>query len=256
MPPPRRNQALPWVIGVLVVSVLLCCCAIGGAVIYFTNIGYDQGDSALPGPAPSPAESAAPGIATAPANSATPAAPAPNGPVPKDVVYRGRGDKVVRLSLSPEYRHTATFSHRGGSNFIVWALDAAGDQSELVVNGVGRYAGVRPLDFRESPAALSVEADGAWTVTVRAFAKTPLWRGESAGTGPTVLRLDPASAGPRTLAVTHNGQENFVVIVHGEAWEDLRINHIGRYAGEVSLPPGASAISIQADGAWTIRAAS
>jgi hypothetical protein len=241
---------LPWLIGVIVASVLLCCCAVAGAVIYFTNIGYDQGEAL-----PSPAATAAPGgVAT----QATPRAPAtPAGPLPEDVVYRGRGDDVVRLSLSPEHRHTATFSYRGGGNFAVWALDEAGDEGDLVVNDGGPYAGVRPLDFRETPHGLSIEAEGAWTVTVRAFARTPLWSGRSSGKGPAVLRLDPASAaGPRPLVVTHSGRDNFIVIAHGEQLEDLMINHIGRYSGEVTLPREAAAISVQADGAWTIRTAS
>jgi hypothetical protein len=169
-------------------------------------------------------------------------------------VYEGSGNELVRLSLPRGLRHTARFTHRGDSNFAVWTLDPTGSPRDLVVNEVGRYDGVRPLDFETAPSALEIEADGAWTVTVRPFARTAPFTGSASGADPAVLRLDGA-AGPVRAAVTHRGESNFVLTAYGERRQDLLVNDIGRYTGEVVLPAGTVALAIEADGPWTLRRA-
>jgi hypothetical protein len=52
---------------------------------------------------------------------------------------------------------------------------------------------------------------------------------------------------------THSGSSNFVVHVLTDDNEDLLINEIGSYSGQVLLPsPGALTFDIDADGAWTL----
>jgi hypothetical protein len=179
--------------------------------------------------------------------------PPPAPVVPKDKVYSGRGDKVLRLSLSDNDVHIAVITHVGGSNFVVWTLDSGGDQIDLLVNEIGRYSGARPLDFVDTPAALKVEAGGRWKISVRVLQRAPVWPQKSSGKGAAVLRLDPGSAeGFVTANVTHRGSSNFVVKAYGDS-QELLINEIGKYSGEILIPSGTLALEIEADGAWTIQ---
>ena len=54
-----------------------------------------------------------------------------------------------------------------------------------------------------------------------------------------------------TARVTHTGSSNFAVLSYGDS-QDLLINEIGRYTGEVLIPAGTSVLEIEADGAWSI----
>jgi hypothetical protein len=85
-----------------------------------------------------------------------------------------RPDQVIRMSLPEDHVHTATITHTGGGNFVIWTLDSGGEQLDLLVNEIGGYSGVRPLDFTGAPAALKVEAGGRWKITVLVLQKAPL----------------------------------------------------------------------------------
>jgi hypothetical protein len=166
-------------------------------------------------------------------------------------VFQGRGAKVVRLKLPDDHLHLATFTHQGSDNFVVTAVDSGGGMVDLLVNEIGRYTGTKLLDVRETPAALKVEADGAWKIVVKVAEKAPAWPGTTSGKGAAVLRVTGAT-GLTTVNVTHGGSHNFAVWAYGED-NDLLINEIGRYSGEVLLPAGTVLLDIEADGAWTIR---
>jgi hypothetical protein len=145
-------------------------------------------------------------------------------------------------------------THSGPGNFIVTALDASGGRLGLLVNEIGNYTGVRPLDFERKPAALQIKAGGSWKLTVQPAQKAPLWTGTTSGAGAAVLRLSPEAlgGGMATVTITHSGSSNFVV----KAWGDTRrllVNEIGNYNGEVLLPRDAVLLEIDADGAWTVQ---
>lgn len=264
-PPARQRSALPWLLALVGTLALLCCGGGAAATLVLTDGSPTQvardpttppGGSAPPAGSPpgtDPGPGAPPGPPTLSPGAGTPAAP-----VPEDVTYTGRGNRTVALSLPADLRHTASITHRGSTNFVVWSLDRTGRENGLVVNAIGRYSGVRPLDFELAPAALRIEADGAWSITVRAFTKTPLWSGESSGSDPTVLRLDPARAtGAVRARVTHTGDSNVVVIAYAQQTptlllQSLLVNDIGRYSADISLPPGTVAVAIDAEGPWTI----
>ncbi len=196
-------------------------------------------------PEPVPMQSASPS-ATAPPPVAV-AAP------PVDQTFQGRGDKVLALHLEEGYVHIATITHQGSSNFSIKALDATGAMTDLVVNEIGTYSGVRPLDLRSTPAALQIRADGSWKIVVQIAQKAPLWTGASSGKGAAVLRISPdALDGLTTVKITHNGTSNFAVWAYGNS-SNLLVNEIGAYTGETLLPQGTVLLEVKADGAWSIR---
>ena len=177
----------------------------------------------------------------------------PSTTLPADLTYTGRGAKVVKLKLASDHVHIATITHQGSGNFAVWSVDSAGENIDLIVNEIGKYSGVRPLDFVETPAALKIEANGTWRVVVRVAEKAPVWTGTTSGKGPAVLRIGPGAVdGLATIAFTHTGSSNFAVWAYGDS-RDLLINEIGKYSGETLLPSGTVLVEIEADGAWTFK---
>lgn len=168
-------------------------------------------------------------------------------------MFEGSGADVVAVNLDPDFAHIATITHHGSRNFAVWTVDANGSRLDLVVNEIGSYSGVRPIDFRDRPAAFQIESDGEWTILVQALDKAPRWPDHSAGTGSAVLVVAPeAVQGLTTVTITHSGESNFVVWAYGDRNTDLLVNEIGPYSGKTILPAWAVAIEIEADGAWTM----
>lgn len=262
VPPPKKNR-LSLILGIIVGAVLLCC---GGGVGIALVAGNGNDRAAAPsGAAPSGRATTAEATASSPApstaNTTTQAAPPTTEPAsprtppaPAEVVYQGRGDKVVRLKKLPDDQlHFAVISHRGSSNFVITSLDSDGEDIDLIVNEIGSYQGTRPLDFEDTPVALKVEADGSWKITVKALEKAPTWPTKSSGKGSAVLLARSGSTGGfSTAKLTHTGKSNFVVIAYGDS-SDLLVNEIGKYSGEVLLPSGTVAIVIEADGSWTMK---
>ncbi|MFG1606136.1 hypothetical protein [Actinoplanes sp. NPDC049265] len=255
-PAPAPKNRLPLILGI-VVGVFALCCG-GGAVTLvvastgggpLASISLDQPGaraSRTPPSDPDPAPSATPSATPAPS---TPAAPAT---LPADEVYQGRGGKTVKLKpLSPDFGHYLVATHRGSSNFAVWAMDDDGVRRDLVINEVGRYEGSRPLGLEQIPSALKVEADGSWKITVRVLEKAPSWPRKTSGKGATVLRVDPSSA-PGSAKVTHQGRSNFVVQTYGDS-PDLLVNEIGKFSGDIDIAPGTRVIAIEGDGSWTMK---
>lgn len=179
-------------------------------------------------------------------------APPPPPAAPKK--YVGRGSKVVRIKPTEEVG-LVTLTHRGTSNFAVWAVGSDGGDGDLLVNDIGGYKGTRIYNAEEGSktAAFRIEADGAWTMTLRPLSSARQWSGaNTSGKGDDVLLLGTPTSGLETLTATHKGQANFVVTAYGDT-RDLLVNEIGRYSGEVLLPDGTLVLVLEADGSWTLR---
>ncbi|MET8252150.1 hypothetical protein [Micromonospora sp. NPDC005197] len=72
----------------------------------------------------------------------------------------GKGDDVLVLGGDAA---AAKITHsRGSSNFVVHAYSMETGEGGLLVNEIGGYSGVRPL---QAPALVQVTADGNWTIT-------------------------------------------------------------------------------------------
>jgi len=73
----------------------------------------------------------------------------------------GRGDEVVALSPAVSGLMTATISHKGAANFVVYAYSPSG--GDLLVNEIGNFSGEEALP--DGTYLLQINADGTWTVT-------------------------------------------------------------------------------------------
>jgi hypothetical protein len=98
-------------------------------------------------------------------------------------------------------------------------------------------------------------ADGAWTISVRSIDQVPAWDGGSIlGVGDSLLRFEPPTEGLLVLGITHQASAggNFAIIAYGTSGQDVLVNELGDYAGEIRLPPETILLEIIADGAWNL----
>ena len=244
----RRFWKLPVWGWAIIVVVLVIAGATGGKK-------KESDDSARSEPAAVTASSVATATTDAPTTTVrattttaaptTTLAPTTTAP-PQPVVFSGRGSDVV--NLPPSNVWVATISYSGRSNFVVWALDAGLERTDLLVNEIGRYSGRVPVNFSGDTTALEVEATGDWSISLLPVENGVRRMGASTtGTGSDVLFLEDTAV----FTVTHSGQSNFVVWVYGSDGTDLAVNEIGAYSGNVPLR-GPAFVVISADGAWSI----
>ncbi|MGY1821646.1 hypothetical protein [Geodermatophilus sp. SYSU D00079] len=245
-----------WVagLGALVAAVVVVAVVVGG------------GDGVSPGVSPAdragtatmaedpPSPSAAP-TTTSPRRS-TPAPPPPPAPEPEPAPteqYSGAGTTVQTLTARDA--RAVTITHAGTSNFAVWAVDEQGRDIDLLVNEIGSYSGVHPLNFLvgEEAAALRIEADGQWSVTSAPLASAPSWDGGApfTGEGAGVVLVAGAAEGLTPVTFAHQGESNFAVWAYGDS-QDLLVNEIGAYSGQTLIPSGTVVLTVEADGPWSI----
>ncbi|MFD4642425.1 hypothetical protein ACFWN2_34310 [Lentzea sp. NPDC058436] len=120
----------------------------------------------------------------------------------------------------------------------------------LLVNEIGAYSGSMWMDVRDGSrtTTLTVNASGAWTLTVGEIDMATMTAGSMQGNGDGVVLFTGTA---RKAKITNNGESNFAVHVLSSKSLDLAVNHIGGYEGTVPLE-GPALIQITSSGAWTI----
>lgn len=170
----------------------------------------------------------------------------------------GVGDSVPRFDIPEGVPAIAAATHTGGANFAIVTLSEAGEQNDLLVNTIGNYSGTVLFDEQDGQhsVAFEVTADGPWTITVRPVTEARSWDGETAlvGASDDVVRVDPAVSGLLTADVSHSGAGNFAIIAYGGGpfGQELLVNEIGAYNGEVLIGDGTFLLEVAADGSWSI----
>ncbi len=206
-------------------------------------------------------ESTAPQPTPAPVRPAPTTRPAPTPTkAPLRVKFSGKGDKILRLKGELQTAPViVSFTHHGSANFIVSPLDATGTEGSALVNVIGSYSGVVPMNLADDDetAGLKIEADGRWTATIRALSDAPRWDGAKtlSARGDQVFIIADAvdSTTMNSVTLTHRGSANFIVDVYGKDSGDTNIvNEIGHYSGQQVLPTDAALLVVQADGPWTM----
>lgn len=171
------------------------------------------------------------------------------------ITIKGKGNKVAKFKIPEEAVGIATITHSGSRNFIVSTVDASGDETDLLVNEIGKYKGT--VLFDESAGAHSVafkiEASGSWTVVIKPLLSATNWDGVDTlkGSGDAVRELVPPSDGFVTLAMTYKGDGNFIVSAYSPDGIELLVNEIDSFKGEVLLPDGTFLLEVSADGPWS-----
>lgn len=167
------------------------------------------------------------------------------------VELNGRGDKVVSVEKW-DGPAIVKFTHKGDSNFIVTSLDSSNDQLELLINTIGDYNGIVPIDFDgEATAGFEIKADGPWTLAIMSLDKAVRLDvpGTYKGDGSNVLVL--TGDNPSVIRAVAESDDNF--IVHSYGGDDLIFNEIGPYSGESRISGDAVVVSVQATGDWSVE---
>ncbi len=142
-----------------------------------------------------PLVSQAPGASEAAELTAAPEVSAPPAATFKDIPLTGKGKKIAKFNIPEGTAAIALITHKGKSNFIVHSVDASGETVSGLVNVIGNYSGTVLFDAGadEHSVAFEIDADGAWTITVKPVTSAKTWNPTTIlkGTGDSVYRLVP-----------------------------------------------------------------
>lgn len=191
--------------------------------------------------------------------------PEPEFDVFKTRTFKGTGDDVIRLKQVVTEPVLVVVTHTGGdSNVVVDALNARGEQSDLLANGIGgqfRSTAITNVYEGESIAAMEVRAPGSWTIKLKDLSTARQWDGEGALKGQwddVVLLVGDSFAPLDGLRYNARGDSNFVVEAFTASGDiDLVVNDIAPARGEGLMPPDPVLLEIRSgSGPWTLRKAS
>jgi hypothetical protein len=187
----------------------------------------------------------------------------PGGPnLPADFApftVSGNGSDVIPLSVPGDGPAIVDLTHNGSSNFVARSLDSGLGPIELLVNEIGQYTGRRGLNVGqfsftvpEVVRHLEIDADGAWSVTVRPVSQARPVTSALSGRGDDFVVFRAST--PTTMTSTHNGSSNFAIwaLEPSGALGDLLVNVIGPYNGTDAVPRGTKYLDVTADGGWTL----
>ena len=188
-----------------------------------------------------------------PKNTAVPTA----APDPDPVTLTGQGDQIVDFKNPFDYA-IVHIMHKGASNFIVRNYDADGNRIDGLVNEIGNYDGVLPLDFSagERTSRFEVKADGQWKIEISALWNAHNFKlpGQFEGEGDDVVWFtSPESKSADVATIKHSGTSNFIVRGFSDGGGQYGlVNEIGNYEGQLILEPMTFIFIIKADGAWSV----
>jgi hypothetical protein len=175
-------------------------------------------------------------------------------PVPEPIILSGSGDSVEEI-VKPSIPALARIQYTGSGNFAVWNYDKDGKKIDLLVNVVGNYTGVVPLDFldNEHTHRFEIQSEGQWQIQVLSI--TEIRRidipGVFSGNGDDVVFLNGDD--PDLLKIDASmATSNFAVWKYGNN-RDLLVNEIAPYTGTVIAGKDAIILVIQSKGEWTIE---
>jgi hypothetical protein len=190
------------------------------------------------------------GFSSAPTSAPAAAAFAP-------ITLTGKGSKVAKFTIPEDVPAIASVTHaKSNDNFVVWSVDASGNDLSLLVNTIGRYQGTRLFDMGagEHSVAFKIEGPGIWKIVVKPVTHARTWDSASrlTGKGDDVVLVTGEPAGLATVTIKHRGSENFVVHSYSADDSELLVNEIGNYSGESILPSGTLLLEVEADGTWSV----
>jgi TM2 domain-containing membrane protein YozV len=167
----------------------------------------------------------------------------------------GSGDAVIELPAGAA-AGLIRANYTGTANFSILAMNEENKPTaDQLVNSSGGYRGITAYGLLEdpngAPVSLKVTATGPWTIEVGPISYAP--GPPTGGTGDDVYLY---AGEPVTVALTHDGKENFVVTEYTDdaMGMSLLVNDIGSYAGAVPIGQGPLVLTVKADGNWTLAA--
>lgn len=177
---------------------------------------------------------------------------------PAPIVLEGTGDNVVDVPKGDDPM-IAKVIHNGGSNFVIWNVDSAGQQMDLLVNTIGAYQGTIPIDFLddEQTARFEIKAGGAWRIELLPLdqARQSAIPSVIQGVGDDVVLLMGTNRTDLLKVDASAASSNFIVYQYSDR-KELIVNEIAPYTGTVAMNPDTILITIRATGSWQLEVTS
>ena len=172
--------------------------------------------------------------------------------------FSGYGDEIVRLDppLPSDYQ-LVEIAHDGSEDFEIDGVDRTGEKLEEVVDTSGAIEWSLVVVDPESFAALTVEADGQWTLTflpltsAQPFGKGNAWSGDHS----QVLYLpEPLGEEIPILRSRNEGSGRYIVQPYDEDGQPLEeaFDERGASSGVEIIDPATRVIAVQASGEWAL----
>ena len=190
-----------------------------------------------------------------PSPTSTPLPTATSTPPPEPIVLTGSGDSIVDITKA-EYPAMLHAKYSSGGNFIVTNYDGSNNQIDLLINTIGSYEGIIPIDFfiGEITARLEIKASGPWEIQILPVsqARHATIPGTVQGTGDDMFYLDGSNA-DTIKADASQGTGNFIVYSYSDSGSELVFNEIAPYTGTALLDNSTFMISVHATGNWSLE---
>ena len=181
-----------------------------------------------------------------------------------DISLSGTGTKVASFTIPDDEAAIVVISHEGTGKFVVSTVDADGKRIEGLVDTTGTYRGTVPIEAdvdtrgEARPVAFSIDADGAWTITVKPMAAAPVWDLATTleGTGDQVYRVVPLTGGRAgdfvSVDLAYTGDDHFLVHAYGSAGRSGLADQIGDFTEKVGVSDDTFLLGIRAgSGSWS-----
>jgi hypothetical protein len=189
--------------------------------------------------------------AAAAATPATTAASTTTSPILDSA--QGTGGQVVQVSPINEPTIVAV-THDGAGEFAVQPQQGGVAVGTPLATVTGPWSGRYLVGLGGTISAFAVTADGAWTLTVlprsMALAFDPA-AGVDGQNADVVAYADDAAWDVR---VVYEGSGQLVVRASTVAGTSALIEQPGPFTGDAEVPAGPGFLSVEAAGAWTLRA--
>jgi len=194
-------------------------------------------------------------------SSPVPTAPLPPTRTPEPttsapIILTGSGDSVIDFEKW-DGPGLIRIKYIGDGNFSIRNYPAnSADYYDLLVNIIGSYEGIRPLDFfdGENTARLEITASGQWEIQILPFAyiTSVFLPSTYQGTGDDVIAFPGNS--PDLLKIdASQATSNFVILSFTPDGRNLIVNEIAPYTGTTILDPETMVLVIEAKGPWSLE---
>jgi hypothetical protein len=251
--PVQPKKKLPIVLIVIVALIAFCIfCLVVSSAMNAMGLIPTSTPSPIPSSTPLPLPTNTPLPTETPAPTDTPLPPTAT---PAPIILQGSGDSVVDVPKNSDPA-IAKITYQGGGNFGLWNDDANGEHIDLLVNVIGSYQGVVPLDFlkNEHTTRFEISAEGNWTIEILPLsqARKESIPGTIQGNGDDVIFISDSGTPDLLKADASSAEGNFAVWEYGTD-RDLLINEIAPYTGTVALDKNTVLLVVQATGPWSFE---
>jgi len=192
--------------------------------------------------------------------TARPTEPPTAVPEPEPISYSDSGVSFTEAFDIAGGFTAFEMSHDGSSNFIVELQTANGGRVTTLANAIGSWWAAYPLGLNAGEYQLSIDADGAWDITI--YQPRPT-QGDMQSLPVEGSDRYPNYIGPvafpgnTQIAGDYNGDSNFIVeVLSFDGYNsDLLFNEIGAFEGETMYSgEGYGWLRVQATGPWAVGA--